>query len=138
MLDDRTAAYGAFVLRVTLGGAALAHGLLKLLVFGPAGTIGFFASLGYPAALAWLVILAETVGGLLLIGGVYARVVAAIQIPVLVGATMVHAPNGWLFSSPNGGWEYPAFWAAALLALVLLGPGAHAVRDVGLARPATA
>lgn len=130
MIDERTAAYGALLLRVTLGVAALAHGLLKLLVFGPAGTIGFFASLGYPAALAWFVIIAETLGGLALILGIYARVAAAIQIPVLLGAAMVHAPNGWLFANPNGGWEYPVFWAACLGVLVLLGPGAHALRDV--------
>lgn len=31
---------------------------------------------------------------------------------------------GWLFSNPDGGWEYPAFWAAALFAVFLLGDGA--------------
>jgi putative oxidoreductase len=138
MIDEKTAAYGALLLRLTLGTAALAHGLLKLLVFGPAGTVGFFAQLGYPAALAWFVILAEAVGGLLLIAGVYARIVALVQIPILIGAALVHAPNGWLFANANGGWEYPLFWAAALLALVLVGPGAHAVRDVGVARTAAA
>lgn len=137
MMDDRTAAYGALVLRVTLGLAALAHGLLKVFVFTPAGTVGFFASLGYPAWLAWAVILIETVGGLALILGFYARVVALIQIPILLGAMLVHLPNGWLFANANGGWEYPLFWTAALVALVLTGPGAHAMRDISPApRPA--
>ena len=40
MIDDRTATYGALILRVSLGVAALAHGLMKLLVFTPAGTVG--------------------------------------------------------------------------------------------------
>jgi putative oxidoreductase len=35
----------------------------------------------------------------------------------------VHGKNGWLFSNKDGGWEYPAFWAAALLVLFLLGDG---------------
>ena len=48
MIDSRTAAYGALVLRVALGVLALSHGLTKLLVFTPAGTVGFFASLGLP------------------------------------------------------------------------------------------
>ena len=130
MIDHRTAAYGALVLRVALGLAALAHGLLKVFVFTPAGTVGFFESLGYPAVLAWAVMAIEIVGGIALILGFYARVVALVQIPVLLGAALVHLPNGWLFANANGGWEYPVFWAAALAALVLIGPGAHALRDV--------
>ena len=130
MIDHRTAEYGALVLRVALGIAALAHGLLKVFVFTPAGTVGFFESLGYPAALAWAVMAIEIVGGIALILGFYARVVALVQIPVLLGAALVHLPNGWLFANANGGWEYPVFWAAALAALVLIGPGAHALRDV--------
>lgn len=141
MIDDRTAAYGAFVLRVTLGVAALAHGLLKVFVFGPAGTVGFFGSLGYPAALASFVMAAEVLGGLALIVGFHARIAAIVQIPVLLGAAGVHWANGWMFASPNGGWEYPVFWAAALVALALIGPGAFALRDLGgapMLRPKTA
>ena len=130
MIDLRTAAYGAFVLRVTLGVAALSHGLTKLLVFTPAGTVGFFGSLGYPAWLAWAVMLIEILGGVALLVGCYARIVALVQIPILLGAVMVHLPNGWMFAAPNGGWEYPLFWAAALLTLVLVGPGAFAMRDL--------
>ena len=130
MIDPRTAAYGAFVLRVTLGLAALSHGLTKLLVFTPAGTVAFFGSLGYPAWLAWAVMLVEILGGVALLVGYYARIVALVQIPILLGAVMVHFPNGWMFAAPNGGWEYPLFWAAALLTLVLIGPGAFAFRDL--------
>ena len=106
------------------------HGLIKLLVFTPAGTVGFFASLGYPAALAWAVMAIEILGGVALILGFYARAVALVQIPVLLGALLVHLPNGWMFANANGGWEYPLFWAAALLALALIGPGAYAMRDI--------
>jgi putative oxidoreductase len=130
MIDTRTAEHGAFVLRVALGLAALSHGLLKLFVFTPAGTVGFFGSLGYPTIAAYFVMFIETVGGLALIAGFYARVVALLQVPVLLGATLVHLPNGWMFGNPNGGWEYPLFWAAALVALVLLGPGAYALREI--------
>jgi putative oxidoreductase len=130
MIDSRTAAYGAFVLRVALGVLALSHGLTKLFVFTPSGTIGFFASLGYPAIAAWFAMFIETAGGVALITGFYARVVAVLQVPLLLGATLVHFPNGWMFANPNGGFEYPLFWTAALAALALIGPGAYALRDV--------
>jgi hypothetical protein len=31
----------------------------------------------------------------------------------LIGAATVHWGNGWVFTTPNGGWEYPVFRAAA-------------------------
>jgi putative oxidoreductase len=123
-----TAPYGALALRLALGLAALAHGLLKLLVFTPAGTVQYFASLGLPAVAAYAVILAEVGGGLALILGVYVRVIALAMVPVLLGALWVHAGNGWMFASPKGGWEFPAFWTVALLAQAMLGAGAYAVK----------
>ena len=127
----QTAPYGALALRLTLGIAALAHGLLKVFVFTPAGTVGFFASLGLPAIAAYAVIAAEVLGGLALIAGIYVRTVSLALVPVLLGALWVHAGNGWLFTAKNGGWEYPAFWTVALLAQAMLGAGAHAVKLPG-------
>lgn len=128
MIETRTAAYGAFLLRVGLGVLALAHGLLKVFVFTVPGTVGFFESLGYPGFFAYLVIAGEIAGGLALITGIYARAAAVALIPILIGATIQHVPNGWLLSGANGGWEFPAFWTAALLAQALIGPGAFAVK----------
>ena len=123
---------GAALAVSALGVLALSHGLTKLLVFTPSGTVGFFASLGLPAVLAWYAMVVETVGGLALVTGFYARVAAALQLPILLGATLVHLPNGWMFASQGGGFEFPLFWAVALMALALIGPGALAVRDVAL------
>jgi putative oxidoreductase len=121
--------YGAALLRISLGVAALAHGLyLKVFVFGVAGTVGFFESIGYPAFFAYLVMFGEIAGGVALITGVYARTAALLMIPILLGAALQHAPNGWVFSAAGGGWEYPVFWAAASLASALIGPGAFALR----------
>jgi putative oxidoreductase len=39
----------------------------------------------------------------------------------------VHLPNGWVFSAPNGGWEYPAFLMVASVVQALLGAGAYAL-----------
>ena len=52
-------------------------------------------------------------------------------IPVLIGATWAHSGNGWLFTSPKGGWEYPAFWTVTLFVQALLGDGAFALRWAG-------
>ena len=46
---------------------------------------------------------------------------------MLIGATWAHAGNGWLFTAPNGGWEYPAFLAVAALVQALLGDGKFAL-----------
>lgn len=120
--------YAAFALRVSSGALFLAHGWLKVSVFTVAGTVGYFESLGLPGVLAYLTIFAEIVGGLALILGIGTRLVSLALIPVLLGATWVHAGNGWLFSGEGGGWEFPLFWAIIQGAIALLGAGAFAVR----------
>ena len=120
--------YAATLLRISLGVLALAHGLLKIMVFTPAGTVGFFASLGLPAFLAYATIGVEVVGGIALIAGVFTRYVAIAMIPILLGATFVHSGAGWVFSNEGGGWEFPAFWTIALIVQAMLGGGAFALR----------
>jgi putative oxidoreductase len=127
MNDSRD--YGALLLRVTMGVLFLVHGGLKLFVFTPAGTAQFFASLGLPAPLAYLVIALELAGGAALILGVWTRVVALLLAADLVGAILlVHGAQGFSFTSQGGGWEYPAFWAVALVVQALIGDGAYALR----------
>ncbi len=111
----------------------IAHAYLKVAVFTIAGFQGFLANVGFPPALAWPIILAEIVGGLALIAGFYSRLAAVALLPVLLGALSVHAGNGWLFTAPNGGWEYPAFLAIAAVAQALIGDGAFAMRPLNLA-----
>jgi putative oxidoreductase len=128
VIDSRTAPYAALVLRVSLGVMYVAHSLvLKYFVFTLPGTAQFFQSLGLPGALAYLTFWAELIGGLLLIAGIGTRAVALALIPILAGATWVHAGNGWVFSAANGGWEYPVFLIAASLVLALLGDGKYAL-----------
>jgi putative oxidoreductase len=82
----------------------VAHSLvLKHITFTLPGTAQFFVSLGLPAALA--------------------------LIPILASATWVHAGNGWVFSTANGGWEYPVFLIAASLVQPLLGDGRYALAN---------
>jgi len=134
MTDTTQSNYAALILRVSLGTMALAHGLLKIFVFTIPGTVSFFASLGYPAIMAYAVIAAEIIGGLALIAGIGTRYVSLALVPVLIGATITHAGNGWVFSSENGGWEFPAFWTVTLLVQALLGNGAFALGPILTAR----
>lgn len=120
--------YGVTLLRVSLGTMWIAHALLKLFVFTLPGTAQFFVSIGYPGFLAYPVFAMELLGGIALVLGVYARQVSLALVPVMAVAASVHFGNGWVHTSPNGGWEYPVFLIVASLSLWLLGDGAFAAR----------
>jgi len=140
MIDSRTAPYAALALRSALGVMFIAHALLKYHVFTLPGTAQFFESLGLPGSLAYATFWAELVGGALILAGVYSRWVSVALIPILIGAAWAHAGNGWVFSAPNGGWEYPVFLAFAAAAQALLGDGKYALSNVfgGIVVPRTA
>ena len=128
MIDTKTAPYAILALRVTTGALFLFHGLVKLMVFTPAGTAGYFESIGLPGALGYLTLLVEIAGGLALIIGVRARRVSLALVPVLLGAAYFgHGGSGFGWSNPNGGWEYPLMWAIVQAALAALGDGAWAL-----------
>lgn len=120
--------YGISLLRINLGIMWIAHALLKLLVFTLPGTAQFFQSVGFPGILAYPVFALELLGGIALVLGIYARQVSLALVPVMAVAASVHFGNGWVHTSPNGGWEYPVFLTVASLALWLLGDGAWVVR----------
>jgi len=118
---------GVALLRVASGGLLLAHGLVKLLVFTPAGTVGYFESIGLPGVLAYAVIAGETGLGAALILGLMTRWAALLALPILIGAIIPHAGNGFLFSNEGGGWEFPVFWSVLLAAQAMLGDGEFAI-----------
>jgi putative oxidoreductase len=135
MIDLRLAPYGALLLRVSMGVLFILHGVyLKAMVFGMAGAGKFFVSMGLPEWFAWVVMLYETIGGLMLILGVYTRWIAIfLGLHLLAAAYLGHGANGWNFSNKGGGYEYPVFWAIACFALALVGSGANALKpDAGL------
>ncbi len=123
-IDARTAAYGALALRVGLGAVFVAHALAKPFAYTFPGTVAFFESVGFPGWTAYPVFAIELLGGLALLAGAFTRTASLALLGVMLGALSVHVPNGWMFTAPNGGWEYPAFLCVALIAQALLGPGA--------------
>ncbi|MEM9797328.1 MAG: DoxX family protein [Pseudomonadota bacterium] len=139
MIDIKTTPYAALLLRLSMGIMFIAHGLLKLLVFTPAGTAGYFVSLGLPAWLAYLVIGLELIGGVLLIAGIAVRFTSLALLPILAGASVLaHGGNGWMFANEGGGWEFPVFWGVALVVQSLIGAGALAWRPTAADGPAVA
>jgi len=119
---------GVFILRISLGIVLLAHSVyLKMMVFGLAGTAGYFSSIGLPGFLAYVVFAIEAIAGIALLLGFKTRYFAALTIPVLLGATWAHAANGWLFSNANGGWEYPLLLVVLAVVQVILGDGKYAI-----------
>lgn len=129
MTDLRLAPYATFLLRIALGTMFLAHSVvLKLLTFGLPGTAKFFETVHLPGWLAYVTFACEAGGGLALVLGVQARWVALALSPFLLGALLtVHLANGWVFTAPNGGWEYPAYLFVLCIAQALLGDGAYAL-----------
>lgn len=121
---DRARDAGIAALRTGSGLAFMAHGiLLKIFEFSIQGTVDYFVSIGYPAIVAYAVIMAESVGGLLLVLGWHTRIVSLLLLPILIGATIEHWPNGWSFSNPGGGWIFPAFWALVMAVQAAVGSG---------------
>jgi putative oxidoreductase len=129
MINASTAPYAAFLLRISLGILFLAHVALKVFVFTVPGFVAYFASLGFPAIVAYAVLALELVGGICLIAGVYASWLAVpLALEMLGTIVLVHGANGWLFTNKGGGWEYPALWTVGLAAVALLGDGAFALK----------
>ena len=117
----------ALILRITIGIMFLAHGLTKLLVFTPAGTAQFFASLGLPEFLAYLTIVFEIGGGICLVLGILVQIISWLTFLQMIVISFIHSSNGWSFGNAGGGWEYPAFMSLTALSLALIGSGRFTV-----------
>lgn len=124
--DDDVA---ATIARLALGLMILPHGLQKTLGwfggYGFSGTMGFFTdTMGIPWIFALAAILAESVGGLMLILGLGARVASAlVGITLFVAALTSHIQNGffmnWFGQQKGEGIEF-FILALALASIVIL------------------
>lgn len=119
------APHAHWLLRVALASVFIFHGVGKF------PTLAQFAEMmNLPIAVALLVALAETVGGILVLAGGLGRdwmtrLGAAMFLPVMIGAiAMVHWPR-WSFTPaegfPMGGMEFQVVLALVSLYLVVKG-----------------
>lgn len=121
------------ILRVMLGIVFFPHGAQKVLGwyggYGFGGTMGFFTeTLGIPAVLALLVIIAEFFGALGLIVGLLTRVAAfGISCVMVVAVFMLHLQHGffmnWGGKQGGEGFEYHLLVLAITIALMIKGAG---------------
>ncbi|BFN12442.1 MULTISPECIES: DoxX family protein [Marinobacter] len=128
MLDN--ADLGKLIVRLTLGGLLLFHGIAKLL-----NGIGFIegqlASHGLPTILAYGVYIGEVIAPLMVILGYQTRIGALIIVfNMIVAIALVHG-HQLLTLSSNGGWalELQGFFLFTALALIFLGPGRYKLKN---------
>lgn len=121
---------GKLILRLTLGGLILMHGIAKL-----TGGIGFITDTvtgaGLPAFFAYAVYLGEVVAPLLVIAGWYSRIGAAvIAISMLFAIGLVHGAEIFKLNQ-SGGWalELQGMFLLTAIALALIGPGQYRIND---------
>lgn len=76
---------GLLIARIVLGVTFFLHGLAKF-QGGISGTAEFFGSIGLPGALAYIVAIIELVGGILMILGLFTKVISLLFIVVMLGA----------------------------------------------------
>jgi putative oxidoreductase len=124
------------VLRLVLGIMILPHGLQKTLGwfggYGFTGTMGYLTTqVGAPWIFAFLAIMAESVGGLMLITGLGTRVAALGVGGVMVVAASQHWANGffmnWFGNQKGEGVEFHLLALGIVGALLILGGGKASV-----------
>ncbi len=122
--------WGITILRFVVGIVFVMHGGQKLFVSGFHATAGMLNHLGipYPLVMAVVLTLAEFLGGIALIVGLFTRWVAvALAIDMTVALVKVHLHGG--FFAP-GGIEFVMTLLAANLCLALSGAGMLAVDNM--------
>jgi putative oxidoreductase len=127
---DRARDLSWLLIRLTVGGTLLVHGINKLMGPGVAAfASGSLARRGLEPSLplAYVVFFNETIGAICLMLGLFTRVIAAIIAVEFAVITFVHWPNGYGFSKPGGGWEFPLMWGLIIFALSLRGGGPYSL-----------
>jgi len=141
LLFNTTNDAGITLIRVMLGLVMFPHGMQKMFGwfggYGWTGTMGYFTGqMQVPALFAALAILAEFLGALGLITGLFGRIAAfGILSNMVVAVVMVHAKVGffmnWGLTAGRGeGYEYHLLVIAMALLVIWKGSGAYSVDRV--------
>ena len=121
---------GKLILRLTLGGLILFHGIAKL-IGGVSGLAGMVTAAGLPAFVTYGVYVGEVIAPILILLGWYSRIGAVlVAINMLFAIGLVH--RGEIFALGNsGGWalELQGMYLMTAIALALLGPGRFSINE---------
>ena len=104
--------------RIIVGGIFIISGWMK--VFAIAATIGFFASVGIPAFLAYVVGYAELVGGVLIVLGLWSSLTSAVLAVIMIFAVWYTRSMGF------EGMVTPLATLSGLLGVLVSGAGKYA------------
>ena len=119
-MSDAKRNWTLLVARLIIGGIFIFTGWVK--VADMASTIGFFATLGIPAFLAYIVGYLELIGGILLVLGIWTQKSAVILALIMVVAVWLTMAGGFqAFGTPLA-------VLAGLLSLIASGSGKYVVR----------
>jgi putative oxidoreductase len=119
---------GPLFIRLGVGVVFAVHGWQKF-DGGVSNFAGFLASLNVPLpeVVAWLQVLAEGVGGVLLVLGLLTRLVTLPLIAVLVGAVLLVKIDVGFVVADGLGAEIDVALLAGLLGLLFTGPGRYSL-----------
>ena len=122
------------IIRLAVGGTLLTHGVNKFMSVTAsasiAGLAGSFARRGLEPSVpvAYIVLFNETIGAIFLMLGLFTRLVAAsIAIEFAVLTFVVHYWNGYAWTSPGGGWQFPFMWGLIFFAIALRRGGPYSL-----------
>ena len=118
-------AVGLLALRLLTGIGIFLHG------YGKLGNVdGFSQYVGVPVFMGWMAVLAEVVGGLMLVIGALTPFFSLALVGNMAVAVLHHLRGGDGFAvGPNGqggytvGWEFAGLYLVAFIAILLVGPG---------------
>ncbi len=119
---------GKLVLRLTVAGLLLFHGISKLM-HGVAWMAGPLAAFHLPAFVSYGVYLGEVVAPLMIILGVYTRIAGLVVSFDLFVAIVLVLHSRVLMLNPGGGWgiELEAFFLLGGICIYFLGAGKYSL-----------
>ncbi|KAA5543464.1 DoxX family protein [Adhaeribacter rhizoryzae] len=119
---------GKLLLRLTIGGLLLLHGISKL-IKGIDGLVELHEAKGIPAVMAYGVYLGEVIAPLLLIIGLRARLAALLIAFTMFWAIVMRHFSDIFKLTESGAWgvELPALFLFGALAVYFLGAGRYAL-----------
>jgi putative oxidoreductase len=128
-MNARLVDFSLLLLRISLGVIVGLYGMSKLFGAPPNGgvaqTIAGFQKMGYPSLLAWVVMLVEFVGGIMLVVGLWTKASALAYAGVIAGIIYTHIAKFNCMSKPftSGPLELPLLALAGAVVLFTTGAG---------------
>ncbi len=113
---------GLFLLRIAIGAVFLAHGPAKF-----TDTANKAKAMGVPTNLLFAVATLETFGAVAMILGSFTQLASLGIIAVMLGAIYMKTQKWGKKFTGDSGWELDFILIAAVLAILLIGPGSYTI-----------